>query len=115
MKKMLLVCAALLLVSALAFAQAPAAPAPTKAPDAKPAMDMAKPMTGVLMVDVAKKEASIKGDMDKVTKLEWNSVVEKAAALNGKKVDVKGEMKDMMLVATEIKEAAMTPAPSPAK
>lgn len=109
MKKMLLICAALMLVAAMAFAQAPAAPAATKAPDAKAAMDMAKPMMGVLTVDVAKKEASIK-DGDKVTKLEFNKVVEDAAKLNGKKVEAKGAMKDMMFVATEIKEAPAAPA-----
>lgn len=107
MKKMsvLLSICAVLLMSAMVFAQVPAA-APKA--DAKPAVDMAtKTVTGMLTIDVAKKEASIKVG-EKTTKLEWNMVVE-GCKLAGKNVEAKGTMKADVLTVIEIKEATAAP------
>jgi 2-oxoglutarate dehydrogenase E2 component (dihydrolipoamide succinyltransferase) len=110
MKKMLLICVALMMVAAMVYAQAPAAPAPAKdAPKAAmaPAAGDVKTVSGMLSVDVAKKEASIKVG-DKVTKLEFNKVAEDSK-LAGKTVEAKGTMKADVLTATEIKEATAAP------
>ena len=109
MKKMsvLLSICAVLLMSAMVFAQAPAAAPKADAPHAAVAADAAKTVTGVLTVDVAKKEASIKvGEV--TTKLEFNKVVEDSK-LSGKKVEAKGTMVKDLLTATDIKEATAAP------